>query len=46
MIAGEKYPDISWGIKLTDTNIGDSGIIKTFPYFLSFLLKDCLKRHK
>ena len=46
LIEGDKYPDVSWGIKLGDTNIGDSGTIKTFPYFLSFLLKDYLKNHK
>ncbi|MDY6392263.1 MAG: hypothetical protein SPL80_05450 [Bacilli bacterium] len=35
LIEGDKYPDVSWGIKLGDANIGDSGTIKTFPYFLS-----------
>ena len=35
LIEGGKYPDVSWGIKLGDANIGDSGTIKTFPYFLS-----------
>lgn len=46
LIEGDKYPDVSWGNKHGDTNIGDFGTIKTFPYFLSFLLKDYLKNHK
>ena len=42
LIDGTKYPDISWGIKLSDANIGFANGIMTFPYFLAFLLKDYL----
>lgn len=43
LIASEKYPDISAGIKLTAGNIGFDSNIYTFPYFCAFLLKDYLK---
>ncbi len=35
---------ISFGIKLSKNNIGYNGKVYTFPYFLSFLIKDYLKR--
>lgn len=34
-----KYPDIKYGIKLCNKNIGFNGQFYTFPYFLTFLLK-------
>ena len=34
-----KYPDIRYGIKLCNKNIGFNGRFYTFPYFLAFLLK-------
>lgn len=43
LIASDKYPDISYGIKLTSSNIGYSENIYTFPYFCAFLLKRYLK---
>lgn len=39
LIGGERYGDISWGIKFTGGNIGYSDQIYTFPYFCAFLLK-------
>ncbi len=42
LIKGEKYPDISFGIKLGDYNIGFENDIYTFPYFCSFMLKKFL----
>lgn len=35
----EHYPDIKFGIKLCNRNIGFNGKFYTFPYFLAFLLK-------
>lgn len=37
-----KYPDIRYGIKLCNMNIGFNGKFYTFPYFLTFLLKRLL----
>ena len=39
----EKNPNVSYGVKLTDGNIGYSNNIFTFPYFLTFLLKKFFK---
>ena len=39
LVDGDKYPDIKYGIKLADKNIGYNGKFYTFPYFLTFLLK-------
>ena len=39
-----KYPDIRYGIKLCNKNIGFNGQFYTFPYFLTFLLKRFVKR--
>lgn len=44
LIDGTKYPDVSWGIKLADANIGFADGVQTFPYFLAFLLKDYLSK--
>jgi predicted AAA+ superfamily ATPase len=43
-ISSEKYPDIKFGIKLTQKNIGYNDVFYTFPYFLSFLVKRFLKQ--
>ncbi len=43
LIEGEKYTDISYGIKFIRGNIGFADDIYTFPYFCAFLLKRYLK---
>ena len=43
LIESEHYPDIKFGIKLVNGNIGTANKIYTFPYFCAFLLKKCLK---
>ena len=43
LIAQEKYSDIHYGIKLCYKNVGFSGEFYTFPYFLTFLLKQFLR---
>ena len=43
LIENDKYPLITYGIKLSKNNIGFNGKVYTFPYFLSFLIKDYLK---
>ena len=42
----DKYPDIKFGIKLCDKNIGFNGKFYTFPYFLTFMLRRFLKERK
>ena len=39
----EAYPDIRYGIKLCNRNIGFNGSFYTFPYFLTFLLHRFLR---
>lgn len=39
LIDKDKYPDIKYGIKLANKNIGYNGKFFTFPYFLTFMLK-------
>ena len=39
LIDSEKYPDITFGIKLIKGNVGIENGIHTFPYFCTFLLK-------
>lgn len=39
LVSSDKYPDISYGFKLSANNIGYSDQIYTFPYFCTFLLK-------
>lgn len=46
LINSEKYPDIKFGIKVVNGNVGCNDNIYTFPYFCTFLLKDYLKRVK
>jgi len=43
LIGSEKYPDIRFGIKLINGNIGSENNIFTFPHFCSFLLKSFLR---
>ena len=43
LIRSENYPDILFGIKLGDFNIGFKNDIYTFPYFCCFLLKEYLR---
>lgn len=43
LIEKDKYPDIKYGIKLANKNIGYNGKFYTFPYFLTFLLKRFLR---
>lgn len=43
LIQSEKYPYISYGIKLCSGNIGLENNVYTFPYFCSFLIKRYLK---
>ena len=43
LIDGEDYPDIRYGIKLCNRNIGFDGGILTIPYFLAFMLKRYLR---
>lgn len=38
MIRSDKYPEITWGIKLADANIGFSDGKLTMPWFCAFLL--------
>ncbi len=38
MIRSEKYPEITWGIKLADSNIGFADGKLTMPWFCAFLL--------
>ena len=43
LINQDDYPEIHYGIKLGDTNIGWNGKFFTFPYALAFLLKRWLR---
>ena len=43
LIKSDSYPDICYGIKLANRNIGFGGRFFTFPYFLAFLLKRFLQ---
>ena len=46
LITKDTYPDIRYGIKLANKNIGFNGQFYTFPYFLGFMLKRFLREHK
>ncbi|MBP5178499.1 MAG: ATP-binding protein [Lachnospiraceae bacterium] len=43
LIKSDSYPDISYGIKLGDYNIGNTNNIYTFPYFCAFKIKEYLR---
>lgn len=38
LISSDRFPDIRFGLKLCNRNIGDNGSFITMPYFLAFLL--------
>lgn len=46
LIDWQSYPDIRYGVKLCNKNIGWGGKYYTFPYFLTFLLKRFLREHQ
>ena len=46
LISKETYPDIKYGIKLANRNLGFNGRFYTIPYFLAFLLKRFLRENK
>ncbi len=46
LLKDDKYPDITFGIKLVYKNIGFNGKFYTFPYFLTFLLKRFLRERE
>ena len=46
LIESDRYPDIRYGIKLGYRNIGFNGQFYTFPYFLTFLLRQFLREKK
>ena len=46
LIDDDRCPDIRYGIKLCNRNIGFNGKFYTFPYFLTFLLKRWAMRGK
>lgn len=43
IISSDKYADVSFGFKLSASNIGYSEKVYTFPYFCTFLLKRFMK---
>lgn len=43
LIERDNYPDIHYGIKMVDGNIGVQNNIRTFPHYLTFLLKQYLR---
>lgn len=43
LIKSDSYPDIHFGIKLIDGNIGVESNIRTFPHYLVFLLREYLR---
>lgn len=43
LIESKSYPDIKFGIKLCNANLGFNNGIYTIPYFCTFLLKQYLK---
>ena len=43
LIERDNYPDIHYGIKMVDGNIGVQNNIRTFPHYLTFLLRDYLR---
>lgn len=40
-----QYPDIQWGIKFCNKNIGFNGKVYTLPYFTAFLLRRFLQTY-
>lgn len=46
LLRSDKYPDVRYGIKLGNKNIGFNGKFYTFPYFLTFLLRRFLSERR
>lgn len=44
LIESDHYPDISFGVKVADGNVGFANGIYTIPHFCAFLLKDWLSQ--
>lgn len=42
LITSDRYPDISWGVKFTDGNIGFDNHVLTLPHWTAFLLRRLL----
>jgi len=42
MVESPIYKDVQYGIKLGHKNIGRTATVYTFPYYLTFLLKQFL----
>lgn len=45
LISSDTYPDINYGIKLANRNIGFNGKFYTFPYFMGCFIKRFLKEN-
>lgn len=45
LISSDTYPDINYGIKLANRNIGFNGRFYTFPYFMGCFIKRFLKEN-
>ncbi len=43
LVSSDRYPDISFGVKLHGGNVGFERGVYTFPYFCAFLLRRCLR---
>lgn len=46
LIDDERYPDVRYGIRFCNKNIGFNGRIYTLPYFTAFLLRQFLREKK
>lgn len=46
LIASPKYPEVSWGVKMADANIGFEGNVLTMPWACAFLLDRLLSGEK
>lgn len=44
LIKSDKYPDVKYGIKLCNKNIGFNDYFYSFPYFCAFLIKKYIER--
>lgn len=44
LIKSDKYPDVKYGIKLCNKNIGFNDLFYSFPYFCAFLIKKYIER--
>ncbi len=46
LIESDKYPDISFGVKVASGNVGFENAVHTIPHFCAFLLKDWLSNRQ